>query len=429
MMALRICRFFCLSLWVVTLTSWPLAAQTSDGQPNGGGQFAIPETIGVGTSPISETRAPVIVRSPCDPDYWIVSTRHARDEIQKGQACQYEVLRYEGAKSVRNSSIEELVSSLQPSVPVCFMAHGSFVTWDSMLNDSARTYQWLREAAPGQPLHMIFYTWASNDGDFLPHIKVNKLGNRSSLNGFYLADVISKISCDHPISMIGHSHGTRLVSSALHAMAGGTVDGRVLAYGPQPGRRIRVVLAAAAIDHNWLNPDQRYGLALCPAEGVINLQNHTDFPLLFYPFRRPFSRRAMAITGVTRAIVKKCANLARRSSTTISASWWEWDTSGRTTTASQRSHPSSGTTSTSTNARFHRKRLQHRPCHEGAFTSDVPPFGRLRTNRLQFAVSTIVFKNAFGGNSEFSPRSLEETVHDLFSRGSSASNIARMNVG
>ena len=277
-----------------------LQAQTVDGLP--GSATSIPPAptefqADQGFAP--SNRPAATVRSACDPDYWIVSTRNARHEIENGQPCHYEVLRFDGSNQGRCSSMEELVSSLQPSVPVCFMAHGSFVTWDSMLNDSARTYQWLREAAPCQPLHIVFYTWASNDGDFLPHVKVNKLGNRSALNGFYLADVISKISTDHPVSLIGHSHGTRLVAASLHSMAGGTIEGRILASGPQPARRIRVVLAAAAIDHNWLNPDERYGLALCAVEGVLNLRNHLDFPLLFYPLRRPFSRRAMAITGVT----------------------------------------------------------------------------------------------------------------------------------
>ncbi len=90
-----------------------------------------------------------------------------------------------------------------------------------------------------------------------------------------------------------------MVSAALHSMAGGIVSGKQLAGGPLPLRKIRVVFAAAAIDHNWLNPDERFGLALCPAEAVLNLKNQHDFPLLFYPLRRPFATRAMAITGFT----------------------------------------------------------------------------------------------------------------------------------
>lgn len=195
--------------------------------------------------------------------------------------------------------MEELISSLQPSVPVCFMVHGSFMLWESVQKDSAHTNRWLRAAAPCQPLHLIFYTWPSNDGDFLPHLKVNKLGRRSSLSGLYLGDLISRIHPDHPVCLIGHSHGTRLVSAALHLMAGGTVDGRRIANAPLPERQLRVVLAAAAMDHDWLNPNERYGMALCHVEAILNLRNRGDLPLNFYQFRRPVSRRALAITGVT----------------------------------------------------------------------------------------------------------------------------------
>ena len=301
--ALRHCRLWLIAVWVVTSAPWLASAQPDSAM--------LDEPPVVPPAPVSSLRtdgpqtsrmadAPDPVRGSCDPDYWIVSTRCAKEEVEAGQGVEYQVYRFDGPSPVRGSSIEELLSSLQPGVPVCFMAHGSFVTWNSMLNDSAWTYRWLRQAAPAQPVHIIFYTWASNDGGFVPHLHINKLGRRASLNGFYLADLVARVSVDHPICLIGHSHGSRLVSSALHSLGGGIVEGRQLAIGPQPARHIRVVMAAAAIDHDWLNPDQRYGRALCQAEAVINLQNRTDFPLLFYPLRRPISASSMATTGLTR---------------------------------------------------------------------------------------------------------------------------------
>jgi len=298
--ALRHCWLLSVAWWALTLTTAAALAQT---QPNDGSvdPNSIPPSP-ASSLPIGSTGAavPIVVRGPCDPDYWIVSTRHAQAQIDCGQAANYEVLRYDGLGPCRRGSIDELLASLQPGVPVCFMAHGSFVTWESMLVDSARTYPWLRHAAPCRPIHIIFYTWASDDGALFTHLKVNKFGQRASLNGLYLADLVTRVSVDHPVCLIGHSHGTRLVSASLHALAGGEVDGRVLACGPQPPRHIRVVLAAAAIDHDWLNPCERFGLALSQAEAVVNLKNSHDFPLLFYPLRRPIATPALAITGVTR---------------------------------------------------------------------------------------------------------------------------------
>lgn len=282
-------RLSWIALCAFALTSCSVFAQTSTTEPD------VTPSPGSSVPAVLQPSAPV----QTDAGYWIVSSRHAKKEIEAGLPFQYQVYRFDGSNPGRESSMEEMLSFLQPSVPVSFMVHGSFLLWESVLNDSAQTNQWLRSAAPCQPMHLIFYTWPSNDGDYLPHLKVNHLGRRSSLNGFYLADLISRISMDHPICLIGHSHGTRLVSAALHSMSGGIVDGRKLACAPLPQRRLRVVLAAAAIDHDWLNPDARYGLALCHVEVILNLRNRTDFPLMFYHFRRPISRRALAVTGVT----------------------------------------------------------------------------------------------------------------------------------
>lgn len=300
LVAMRHCRVLVVAMWILLSTSWLACAQTVPGLPPSP-ESSVP-AIGTESIPVSGPASqPVVVRGPCDPDYWIVSTRRSKDLIEAGQAVHYHVYRFDGPNPGRGSSMEELLASLQPGVPVCFMAHGSFVTWESMLSDSAMTYRWLRSAAPEQPVHIIFYTWASDeDGGCFPFLKVNKLGRRASLNGFYLADLVTRVSADHPICMIGHSHGTRMVTAALHCMGGGAVEGRMLSHGPQPARNIRVVLAAAAIDHHWLNPDDRFGLALHQAQAVINLRNHADLPLQLYPLRRPISAKALAITGFTR---------------------------------------------------------------------------------------------------------------------------------
>ena len=298
--ALRYCRWMLIAAWTILLAPQFVCAQPP-GTQRDVSQFVPPSPNPVSTSPPEQSTntSPLVLRGPCDPDYWIISTRHCKMEIDCGQACTYHVIRFEGTNIGRNSTLDELVASLQPNVPVCFMAHGSFVTFDSMLRDSAQTYRWLRAAAPEKPVHLIFYSWPSEEEGCIPQIQVNRLGRRASINGFYLADLISKISVDHPICLIGHSHGTRMVSSALHAMAGGIVEGKVLATGPREPRRIRAVMAAAAIDHDWLNPNERYGQALCQAEAVINLRNHADFPLQIYPLRRPISSRALGTSGLT----------------------------------------------------------------------------------------------------------------------------------
>jgi hypothetical protein len=291
--ALRLARLMWIAVWAITSAPGMACAQLDQG-PVPPAPVVVAETVS------SSSAEPIVVRGPQDPDYWIVSSRCHKEQVEAGQAIDYQVYRFDGPQPGRGTSMDELLASLRPGVPVCFMVHGSFVTWDSMLEDSAYTYRWLRQAAPSQPVHVIFYTWASDDAGCLPHLRVNKLGRRASLNGFYVADLVTRVSANHPVCLIGHSHGARMVSAALHTMGGGAVEGRYFSQGAQPVRKIRVVLAAAAMDHHWLNPEDRFGRALCQTEAMINLQNHIDLPLLFYPLRRPISGKALAISGVTR---------------------------------------------------------------------------------------------------------------------------------
>jgi hypothetical protein len=66
-----------------------------------------------------------------------------------------------------------------------------------------------------------------------------------------------------------------------------------------PGNRIRLVCEAAAIDHDWLRCGERYGLALCRAERLLNLRNSEDCALCFYKYRKPCGRGSLGRTGIT----------------------------------------------------------------------------------------------------------------------------------
>jgi len=246
----------------------------------------------------------IAVRGPCDPDYWIVSSRCCNEQLECGCPCNFRVYRFDGPGCGRLNSLDNLFASLRPGVPVCFMVHGSFVRWDSMLRDSAETYRWLRSAAPHRPVQMVFFTWPSDDTsnlvpDSVDLVDARRLGLRAELNSLYLAQLISQVPDSNPVSLIGHSHGARMVAATLHLLGGGRIAGRCLTRSPYTRQRIRAVLAAAALDHDWMNPGERYDLALCRAEAVMNLRNRHDFPLIFHPTHQLFASRSLGRAGVT----------------------------------------------------------------------------------------------------------------------------------
>jgi Alpha/beta hydrolase family len=260
----------------------------------------VPSSAGV-----AESAGSVVVRGPCDPDYWIVSSRGCEEQLECNRRCQYAVHHFDGPGRCRVGSLDEMYASMQPGVPVCFMVHGSFVDRETMLRDSAATYRWLRRAAPERPIQIVFYTWPSDDTMTLLPNAVNcrdarRLGRRAELNSLYLAELVSRVPDDRPICLIGHSHGARMVAATLHFLAGGIVQGRCFSGGPYARQRIRAVLAAAAMDHDGFNPGQRFDLALCRAEALINLKNRRDVPLWFHPAYDFFTVPALGHTGITR---------------------------------------------------------------------------------------------------------------------------------
>ncbi len=233
---------------------------------------------------------------------WLVSTRPSKQSF--GRECPVfcpRIQRIDHCGCLHRSSLADLAQSITPGVPVCIKVHGSFVSRDDVINESPLLHRWLQAASGGQPFHQIDLTWPSSY-PILPTIKCDStyLGRRAARNGWYLAEFIRYLPPESPICLVGHSHGCRLISSALHLMAGGSVQGKIHPSSRAHGRRIRAIFTAAAIKHDWLNPDERYDRALCSAECILNLRNRRDPALLVYPLRHPFSGRSLAITGFTK---------------------------------------------------------------------------------------------------------------------------------
>lgn len=235
--------------------------------------------------------------------YWMVSTNGLPQSFD-GETLRFcpRVTRVPRGCRPRTASFPELCRSLIPGVPVCIYVHGSFVGPREVQSQSRQTNHWLRSASRGEPMQMINFAWPSSRPILIPTIKldVNLLGRRAARNGWYLAELICCIPSDCPVCLIGHSHGSRVVASALHLIGGGAVQGVTHRRARATGRLIRTVFAASAIRHDWLNPDERYGRALCAASCVLNLRNTHDHALMLYPLRHPFSGHSLGTTGFTR---------------------------------------------------------------------------------------------------------------------------------
>lgn len=244
--------------------------------------------------------------------YWIVSSRRAAQHRLDPPSGSLDYFRRGPDGSTMSGDAALMRSEIIPGIPVCIFIHGSFVGWSDQLKASQNSYHWIRNAAPDQPLQVIFFDWPS-DGPYtyLFPIDVTVRGERAEFNGFHVAHLISQLPPECPVCLIGHSHGARVTVSALHLVASGTIKNYAFYGDIGRHRPLRAVLAAAAVDHDWLNPDGPYGRALCRSE-VLNLRNHCDAALFFYPLARPLSRPALANVGFTDADRAEMGLLAYR---------------------------------------------------------------------------------------------------------------------
>lgn len=249
-------------------------------------------------SALPAARTPFVGDVSC-PNYWIVSSRCSIQSIYGHKSWGLDVYQRLPNGEMQQTSVESLAAQIVPGIPVCVFAHGSFVKWESQCREAEQAYATFRASCPNMPVQMIFFTWPS-DGPYthiLP-IDASVRGERAEFNGFHMCYLLSHLPESCPTCLIGHSHGTRVVLSTLHLAGGGEIQGHVFT-GSVGNRRMRAVLAAAATDHFWLNPRQRYGCAMPRVECLLNLQNRADFPLAFYSFSHPFAGGALARTGFT----------------------------------------------------------------------------------------------------------------------------------
>ena len=264
--------------------------------------------------PAQDAAAHLSACAPVPLDFWIVSSRCCP---QGGCSCcalqcplDYFHVTGDGCGQIARGDVAQFRSWMQPGVPVCLIAHGSLVTWESLMRDAGPIYRWLRNAAPDRPIQIVFFTWPSDVPIICPSVDFIHLGLRAKFNGFYLAQVVAQIPPESPVSYFGHSHGAALVASTLHLQAGGAIRGQYLGFTDVPTRPCRVVFVAAAVERDWLGPGETFERALWRADCLLNVYNSSDFALCFYAWRYPFSDAALGHKSFGRSDLRELGPLA-----------------------------------------------------------------------------------------------------------------------
>jgi hypothetical protein len=247
---------------------------------------------------------------PCDApgakhQLWLINTRYASSCPSLEQTSCLRYWRCDPDYQWRDSSVNEVLASDDPDTTTLIYVHENRVSEAESFHRAVKVFQQLSEFAPPEKrFRLIAVSWPSARIGHRQRPDVQIKSQRSEAHGFYLAWLVDQIHPDVPISFFGNSYGPRMITAALHCLAGGSIRGQYLSQRVNPTRRpVRAVFMAAALDAHWLSPGQRYGLALTQVEHMLVTVNPTDESLRWYPRMytlSPKGANALGYVGVPR---------------------------------------------------------------------------------------------------------------------------------
>jgi esterase/lipase superfamily enzyme len=178
-------------------------------------------------------------------------------------------------------------SSDDPAVPTVVFIHGNRNDADEAVETGWCTYQSIRSQTD-RPLRYVIWSWPA-DREFRRNRPDARLKAAwSDVDAWYLAQWLAEFRPGVRVSLIGHSFGPRIITGALHLLAGGQLAGcglpekAVAAWSTGKRNPIRAVLLAAALDYDWLAPGGCHERALLLVDQVLVTCNPCDRALRWY---------------------------------------------------------------------------------------------------------------------------------------------------
>lgn len=197
---------------------------------------------------------------------------------------EFMVRRYQAGGEWTAATVADLVAARDRRYATAVLVHGNGNEEQRAIEKGVLAFQSLKANRPGdQPVRLILWSWPAEylPGGFRKDARLK--AERTDADAYFMAQFLESLHPSEAVTLVGYSFGARIITGALHMLAGGTLNGRAVSALPGNERAPRrAVLVAAALDDDWLLPGRRHGLALGAVERMVVLVNRRDRVLRWY---------------------------------------------------------------------------------------------------------------------------------------------------
>jgi hypothetical protein len=207
---------------------------------------------------------------------WLVSTRHLGCPSGGKYGPTFQLWQYvKGLWQPRTAA--DFYASDSPDVVTPLYVHGNQIDSALAANYGLSFYfELVGKLDADPPVRFVIWSWPS---DIVKGAlrDVREKAARSDSDAYYLARFLAGIKPDVRVGVLGYSYGARIVSGAMHLLAGGPLLGQSLSPSQPP--HFHVALWAAAEHDHWYLPGHFHSQALAAAEAWFVTINCCD-PIL-----------------------------------------------------------------------------------------------------------------------------------------------------
>jgi Alpha/beta hydrolase of unknown function (DUF900) len=226
-----------------------------------------------------------MVVAPCGQGdrFWCINTRSITSDARCAdlENPQLSVYRLNNRCSTA-ISFDKFMAETSAGRQVVFYIHGNRMEQENAVQHALKIYRHTLSCREPRPIDWVVWSWpADQEGHVVKDVRTKAA--RTDAQGLYLSWVLRQhAERSVPITLIGYSFGGRVITGALHALAGGKLANRSLPGASLTGLRIDAGLVAPAIENDWLAECGYHQRANENLDQLLVLYNRRDAVLKRY---------------------------------------------------------------------------------------------------------------------------------------------------